>query len=89
MAFPPICKQCSPLNSKFILWRTRVSRSSKNWVIGVLVGSFLSLFATANIPSRLGILVYKLDISRVHNIAPSGICPRLLIFLMKSCVSLV
>ena len=60
-----------------------------NWVIGVLVGSLLSLFATANIPSWLGILVYKLDTSRVHNIAPSGICPRLLIFLMKSWVSLI
>ena len=44
-----------------------------NWVIGVLVGSLLSLFATANIPSWLGILVYNLDTSRVYNIAPSGI----------------
>ena len=49
-----------------------------NWVIGVLVGSLLSLFATANIPSWLGILVYKLYTSRVHNIAPSGICPTVL-----------
>ena len=34
-----------------------------NWVISVLVGSLLRLFAVANIPLWLGILVYKRDTS--------------------------
>ena len=37
-----------------------------NWVIGVLVGSLLSLFATANIPSWLGILVYKFECIQIN-----------------------
>ena len=57
--------------------------------MGAFVGSPLSLFATASIPSWLGILVYRLDTSRVHNIAPSGIGHKSLMVLIKSWVSLM
>ena len=53
-------------------------------VIGPLEGSCLSLAATANIPSLLGMLVYSDETSKVHSIAPSGIEPKDLIFLIKS-----
>ena len=56
--------------------------------IGPLEGSCLSLAATANIPSLLGMLVYSDETSKVHSIAPSGIEPKDLIFLIK-CVSYV
>ena len=52
--------------------------------IGPFVGSCLSLAATANIPSLLGILVYREDTSKVHKMAPSGIGPQAIILLLKS-----
>ena len=58
-------------------------------LMGPFVGSCLNLAATANIPSLLGILVYSEDTPKVHRIAPSGIGPRLFIFLIKSWVSLM
>ena len=73
----------------FILCNTSLSRSSIKWTMGVLVGSFLNFSATANIPSLLGILVYSDDTSKVHKMAPSGIGPSSLIFLIKSWVSLM
>ena len=74
---------------KFILCNTSLSRSSIKLAMEVLVGSFLSFSATANIPSLLGILVYNDETSKVHRMAPSGIGPSSFIFLIKSWVSLM
>ena len=56
--------------------------------ISCLSGSDLKCSATANIPSRFGILVYSELTSNVTNRAFSGICPKSFSLLIKCCVSL-
>ena len=82
MALPPACKKFLPLNSK---------RSMSVEFFGTANGDLWSSSRarTAIIPSRFGMLVYKLLTSAVLRDVPAGSLPKLTSLFMKSVVFLM